>query len=212
MVQFIIPVIIILLSDHIPCDHIWKLIVKLRQNHRKLHFYFQAIRISWNLTLIIVSALVTYGGWMPRNMGARTADPKPKKLEHLRACPPCNPTTSPTHQKNSAPAPRPFPLNWKNSRELTGLIMNKTIKKEGEGREAMKSKEKTKTTSTCNGTRITFSRLLLTQWWPKALESHPTQQHNPGKCHNTTGLRAGHAGLSQMPTLHQALRILAPHP
>lgn len=70
-------------------------------------------------------------------MGVGIADPKAKWLEHRRARPSYNPETSPTHQKNSVPAP--VSLNWKNSREPSEKIMNKTIKR-SRGREPRKGK------------------------------------------------------------------------
>lgn len=63
-------------------------------------------------------------------MGVGTADPKPKRLELRRARPSYNLEASPTHQKNSVPAP--VTLNWRNSGEPSKKIMNKTIKKGGE--------------------------------------------------------------------------------
>ena len=43
--------------------------------------------------LELSNAKVAYGGRLPRNMGAGTADPKAKQLEHLRACTTRNPAT-----------------------------------------------------------------------------------------------------------------------
>ena len=37
------------------------------------HCKYNAMRGLWG-----VNALVAYGGWVPRNMGAGTSDPKPK--------------------------------------------------------------------------------------------------------------------------------------
>ena len=58
-------------------------------------------------------------------MGAGNVYPKPKKRQHLRAYPTGNPVTSPAWQKN----PAPVTLNWNNSGEPTGQVMNRTIKK-----------------------------------------------------------------------------------
>ena len=63
----------------------------------------------------LLNNFVACEGCVLRNVGLELLTPK---LEHLRACPSCNPTMIPTPKKNNAPAqPQPSPSTCHTERE-----------------------------------------------------------------------------------------------
>ena len=110
----------------------------------------------------------------------------------------CNQAIIPTHLKNQVPASAPITLNWKNSRELTQQIMNKTIEKKGGiGVGSLENASNMKMPYTLSKVKLQANYCCPSDrqkpW------SHAQHSKTQRKCGNATGLLADHTEHSQMP-------------